>query len=99
MALSPAQKKHYRTLGHKLKPVVTLADKGLSDGVTAELARALADHELVKVKIATADRDNRKALILAMCEQNRAELVQEIGKVVLLFKASKKEKLPKSNIR
>ena len=36
--------KQLRAIGHKLKPVVTVAGNGLSDGVVAELDRALSDH-------------------------------------------------------
>jgi RNA-binding protein len=36
-----------RAIGHKLKPVVTVAGNTLSEGVTAELERALDDHELI----------------------------------------------------
>ena len=40
-----------RAIGHKLKPVVTISQAGLTDGVSFELDRALRDHELIKVKI------------------------------------------------
>ena len=37
--------KQLRAIGHKLKPVVTIAGKGLTEGVINELDRALTDHE------------------------------------------------------
>jgi len=49
MSLSTATKKQYRTIGHGLNPVVTIAGNGLSAGVMAEIDRALEDHELIKV--------------------------------------------------
>ena len=48
-----------RAIGHKLKPVVTVAGNGLSDAVRLELDRALEDHELIKVKLAVGDRSAR----------------------------------------
>ena len=59
MDLSNQQKKQYRALGHKLKPVVMIADKGLSDGVKQELERALEDHELIKIKLSVNDPAER----------------------------------------
>ena len=54
--------KQLRAIGHKLNPVVTIAGKGLSETVSAELDRALTDHELIKVKIAVGSREARAAL-------------------------------------
>ena len=43
--------------------MVTIAGKGLSENVAAEIERALADHELIKVKLSVGDRDAKKAII------------------------------------
>ncbi|MBC6906565.1 ribosome assembly RNA-binding protein YhbY [Saccharophagus sp. K07] len=99
MSISQETKKRFRTIGHGLKPVVTIAGKGLSDGVQAELERALEDHELIKVKLAIEDRDERKEVVAELCSVTGAELVQTIGKVVLIFRAARKPKVSTSNIR
>ena len=62
MTSSNEDKKHLRRLGHNLKPVVTIAAKGLSENVGAELDRALNDHELIKVKLAVGDRLAKKTI-------------------------------------
>src|SRR5690606_23151505 len=41
MALSNEQKKHFKSIGHHLKPVLIVAENGLTEGVLAELERAL----------------------------------------------------------
>lgn len=99
MPLSTERKKQYRTLGHNLKPVVTVASNGLSESVQDELNRALNDHELIKVKLAITDRDVRKAVIKEICQAARAELVQEIGKIALVFREAKRPNPKLSNIR
>jgi len=63
MTTSSADKKYLRSLGHQLKPVVTVAGNGLTEGVLAELDRALGDHELIKVKLAVGDRETKKATL------------------------------------
>ena len=98
MPLSTSQKKHYRTLGHNLKPVVTIAGKGLTETVMIELDRALEDHELIKIKLVITDRDARKTCAQEICQSLNAELIQEIGKVALLYRAAKKPKLKTSNL-
>ncbi|MEH6625966.1 MAG: YhbY family RNA-binding protein [Motiliproteus sp.] len=88
MSLTASQKKQYRTIGHKLNPIVTIAGNGLSEGVQLEIDRALEDHELVKVKVNVGDREVKNALIGELCEQVQAELVQQIGNIALLFRES-----------
>ncbi|MEL6870424.1 MAG: ribosome assembly RNA-binding protein YhbY [Pseudomonadota bacterium] len=86
MALTENQRKTLRGLGHKLKPVVMVADKGLSPNVLHELDSALTFHELIKVSVRAGDRDERQAIIADICDKTDAENVQRIGNIVLLFR-------------
>ena len=86
MALTESQKKHLRGLGHKLNPVITVGDAGLSDGLLAEFESTLAHHELIKVKLHVGDREARDAAIRELAERSGAEVVQRIGNVALLYR-------------
>lgn len=99
MALSNEQKKAYRSIGHNLNPVVTVAGNGITEGVMEELNRALDDHELIKVKIAVADREVKHAVIAELVKLSGAELVQQIGKVALLLRKNPKANLKLSNLQ
>ncbi len=85
MPLKSSQKKNLRGQAHHLKPLVTVAGKGLSETVVAEIERALNDHELVKVKL-RADRDARNSWAQRIAKQCAAELVQTIGQVACFYK-------------
>lgn len=98
MPISNDRKKQFRTIGHQLNPIVTIAGNGLSEGVIAELARALDDHELIKVKLALPEREDRKEIIAELAELPGVEIIQEIGKVVLLYKQNKKANPKLSNL-
>ena len=50
MPLTQEQKKQFKSIGHHLKPVLIVADNGVTEGVLAELERALNDHELIKIQ-------------------------------------------------
>jgi RNA-binding protein len=89
MTSSNEDKKHLRRLGHNLKPVVTVASNGLSETVSAEIARALNDHELIKIKLVADDRDAKKTLTETICKDNNAQLVQSIGHVILVYRKAK----------
>ncbi|MFY0731209.1 YhbY family RNA-binding protein [Pseudomonas sp. NFX15] len=86
MPLTQEQKKQYKSIGHHLKPVLIVADNGLTEGVLAEFERALADHELIKIKLNILDRESRLASIAELCKVGKADLVQVIGKMALLYR-------------
>ena len=92
------QSKQLRAIGHRLKPVVTIAANGVSERVVTELERALHDHELIKVKLAAGSREARSAVHSAICERTGAELVQRIGNTVLLLRRTAKPDPRLSNL-
>lgn len=96
--LDANRKKQMRTIGHHLHPIVTVSEKGLSEGLHMELERALEDHELIKVKLAIAEPAARRALAAELCSRHRAELVQAVGKVALIFRAAQKPNPRLSNL-
>ena len=69
MALTNEQKKHFKSIGHHLKPVLIVAENGLTEGVLAELERALNDHELIKVQLRLTEREDRQAAIASLAEE------------------------------
>lgn len=98
MPLTPEQKKQYKSIGHHLKPVLTVADNGLTEGVLAELERALGDHELIKIKLNILDRDSRLETINGLCKTGKADLVQVIGKMALIYRKNLKVNKQLSNV-
>ena len=84
--LKEKQKKTLRGLAHSRKPVVLMGNGGLTDGVLAALDEALLIHELVKVKVAAEDREERDKIIQTMLERSNAELVQRVGHIATLFR-------------
>ncbi|MEM5530705.1 YhbY family RNA-binding protein [Gammaproteobacteria bacterium AS21] len=98
MSITQEQRKHFRTLGHKLNPLVTVASKGLTENLQLEVDRALEDHELIKVKFAISDRELKKQLIRELCEIVEAQSIQEIGHIVLIYRPSLEPNPKLSNI-
>ena len=98
MSLSPEQRREFRAIAHNLKPVIIVGDKGLSEGLQEELERALNDHELIKIKVASQEREARQAAIEALCESSGAELVQTIGKVAVILRRASKPNPKLSNL-
>lgn len=98
MTLVNSQKKQFKAIGHKLKPIVTLAENGLSENVLKEIERALNDHELIKIKIHSENRDEKIALIEDVCQQTSSTLVQSIGNIALIYRSNPQANPRLSNI-
>ncbi len=84
------QIRQLRSQAHHLKPVVMIGAKGITENVLAELNQALEDHELIKVNIAGANKEERRALTEELCQASSAELVQLIGRMSILYRPNKK---------
>ena len=98
MNLTEHQKKYLRGLGHKLKPLIMVGDKGLSESVLAEFESTLDHHELIKVRVRVGDRDARDQIIAKLCATAAADLIQRTGNVALLYRPNLKKK-PDQRIR
>jgi RNA-binding protein len=93
MSLTPKQRQYLKGLAHKRKPVVLLGEAGLSPSVLAEIELALERHELLKIRLPGVDRDERRAMVVAVCAKTGAETVQEIGRVAVLYRRAKKPRI------
>ena len=84
--LSHKQTLTLRAQAHHLNPVVLLGEKGLTDNVVEETNLALLAHELIKVKINSADRDERKHIAAELANRCNAQLIQTIGRMTVLYR-------------
>ncbi|OOF41163.1 RNA-binding protein [Rodentibacter trehalosifermentans] len=91
--LSTKQKQFLKALAHHLNPVVMLGGNGLTEGVLAEIENALDHHELIKVKIAGADRETKQLIINAIVRETKAANVQTIGHILVLYRPSEETKI------
>jgi RNA-binding protein len=83
--LTEKQRRHLKGLAHNLNPVIRVGNGGVSPAVVAETRRALSDHELIKVRVAAADRAERDAAIGLLSTETTAALVARIGHVAILY--------------
>ncbi|MFC4655110.1 ribosome assembly RNA-binding protein YhbY [Rheinheimera marina] len=97
MNLSNKQKQFLKAKAHELKPVVLLGGNGLTEGVMSEVDLALNHHELIKVKVPSIDREEKIAIMDAIVRESKAQKVQVIGHILVLFRPSddKKIQLPR----
>lgn len=93
MQLTNKQKQHLKSLAHNLKPVVMLGSNGLTEGILAEIELALAHHELIKIKIATDDREMKQLIADTIVSKVNAVKVQVIGHILVIYRPSEEQKI------
>lgn len=84
--LSPAQRRELKGRAHKLHPLVLIGNDGVTQPVLDEIDRALAVHELIKVRASLSGREEREQLMTGICERAGAQSVQIIGKTLVIFR-------------
>ena len=84
--LTGKQKRHLRGLAHHLKPLVQVGAGGASEGVLQHLDETLEAHELVKVRLLDADRDDLAEALERVRSHVKAHIVQTVGHTLVLFR-------------
>lgn len=90
--LNTKQVQYLKGKAHKIKPVVSIGNNGLTEGVLSEIEIALAHHELIKVKIAGADKETKNLIAETISQKTESYFVQHIGNMIVLFKQDEKSK-------
>lgn len=90
MELTSKQRKILEKAAHDLQPVVIVGGAGMTDGVIQMADKALADHELIKVKY-NEYKEERQELTTELSEKTNSTLVRIIGNVAILFREAEKE--------
>jgi RNA-binding protein len=86
--LTSKERRGLRQVAHHLLPIVTIAERGITEHSIDETRRALRDHEIIKARVNGVDRTRRQQLGEALAAQCDCEIVQVIGKVWVLYRAN-----------
>jgi RNA-binding protein len=86
LELTSQQRSALRAAAHPLHPVVLIGDRGLTAAVLEEIDRTLAAHELIKIRVAGAERDARDAMLEEICETLSCAAVHHLGKTLIIYR-------------
>ena len=92
--LNPAERRALRARAHHLHPVVMIGEAGLTPQVLREIDANLRSHELIKVRVLGDDREARTALVSSICGQTGAHAIQQIGKILVIYRPRPPEEEP-----
>jgi RNA-binding protein len=86
------QRRYLRGLGVNMDPVVFVGKDGITGALLAEIDAVVTKRELVKVRLLDSVEGDRKVVARELAERAGTELVQVLGRTVLLFRRN--EEMP-----
>ncbi|MBP1999116.1 RNA-binding protein [Paenibacillus shirakamiensis] len=96
--LTGKQKRHLRSLAHHLQPIFQVGKAGMNEQIVRHIEDAIESRELIKLSVLNNCLEDPKAIGQELAEESGAELVQVIGRTIVLYKESRDNKqieLPK----
>jgi len=88
--LSNENKKLLKKEASKLSATIIIGKDGLTDNILDNVYNDLVAHELVKINVLKTCDEDINALALDIAGECNANIVQVIGRVIILYKESKK---------
>ncbi|EOH88024.1 ribosome assembly RNA-binding protein YhbY [Enterococcus asini] len=95
MELRGKQKRFLRSKAHHLQPIFQVGKGGLNEAMIHQIAEALEKRELIKITLLQNTDEIAEEVAEVLHQEINCEIVQIIGRVVVLFKPSSKEKYQK----
>lgn len=75
-----------------MDPILQIGKSSVTPEVTASVAEALEARELIKIHVLQNCADDARQLAEILAERTRSQVVQVIGKKIVLYKEGKDEK-------
>ena len=96
--MTTKQRAYLKGLAMNIDPVYQIGKSSITPEFTAGIAEVLEARELIKISVLKNCADDPRELAEMLAERTGAQVVQVIGKKIVLYKESKKNKkieLPK----
>ena len=90
--MTSKQRAYLKSLAMTMDPVFHIGKSSLTPENTAAIAEALEARELIKINVLQNCMDDPKEIAQMMAERTRSQVVQVIGKKIVLYKEGKDEK-------
>lgn len=92
MTLRGKQKRYLRSQAHHLQPIFQIGKGGLNDAMIVQIGEALEKRELIKVSFLQNTEEDPEEVGVVLEEYLGCEVVQKIGKILVLYRPAVKEK-------
>lgn len=90
--MTSKQRSYLKGLAMKMDPILQIGKSSLTPEVTQSVLEALNARELIKIHVLKNCADDGRTLAEMLAERTRSQVVQVIGKMIVLYKPAKEEK-------
>lgn len=90
--MTTKQRAYLKSLAMNIDPIFQIGKSSMTPNLTAAIAEALEARELIKVSVLQNCADDPKELAQMVAERTRSQVVQVIGKKIVLYKEGKDDK-------
>lgn len=90
--MTSKQRAYLKSLAQKIDPIMQLGKGGVTPENTAAVDEALAARELIKISVLQNCLEDPREMAQVLSERTRSQVVQVIGKKIVLYREGKEEK-------
>ena len=90
--MTSKERAQLRAQANTLDPIIQIGKEGMSDNLITQVDDTLDVRELIKISVLQNCGDDPKELGIMISERTRSQLVQVIGKKIVIYKEAKNEK-------
>ena len=89
--MTSKQRAYLKGLAMNIEPILNIGKSSLTPEFTEAVNEAIESRELIKINVLKNCIDDPKEIARVLAERTRSEVVQVIGKKIVLYKPAKKE--------
>ncbi|MCI6043585.1 ribosome assembly RNA-binding protein YhbY [bacterium] len=90
--MTSKQRAYLKSLAMTMEPILQIGKSSLTPEFTKSVSEALEARELIKISVLQNCMDNPSQMAQMLAERTGSQVVQVIGKKIVLYKEGKKEK-------
>lgn len=90
--MTTKQRAYLKGLAMTMEPIFQIGKGSISPSLVAAISEALEARELIKISVLKNCADDPKELAQIVAERTRSQVVQVIGKKIVLYKEGKDKK-------
>lgn len=90
--MTSKQRAHLKSLAMVMDPIFQVGKSSMTPELTNAIAEALTARELIKINVLQNCADDPKEIAQILAERTRSQVVQVIGKKIVLYKEGKDDK-------
>lgn len=90
--MTTKQRAYLKSLAMTIEPIFQIGKSSMTPGLTQAIAETLDARELIKISVLQNCADDPRELAELVAERTRSQVVQVIGKKIVLYKEGRDDK-------